>query len=144
MEVESGHHVVHGLQGVGLVICRVRLGFVVTDHHLLTSRLQHTTGTWDHHSKRELKQGRGDGRKRGRKKEEGWRMELIGRALDRHAADAGSIPRCGKRFFSQSQLSVQTLLRASVHPRVQSHVLTSVRTVKILWSMSEFGGLWKH
>ena len=71
-------------------------------------------------------------------------MELIGRALDRHAADAGSIPRCGKRFFSQSQLSVQTLLRASVHPRVQSHVLTSVRTVKILWSMSEFGGLWKH
>ena len=33
------------------------------------------------------------------------------RASDRHAADAGSNPRCGKGFFSQSQLSVQTLLR---------------------------------
>ena len=31
------------------------------------------------------------------------------RTSDRHAADAGSIPRCGKGFFSQSQLSVQTL-----------------------------------
>ena len=29
-------------------------------------------------------------------------------------------------------------------PRVQSHALTSVRTLKILWSMSEFDGLWKH
>ena len=53
------------------------------------------------------------------------------RASDRHAADAGSIPRCGKGFFSQSQLSVQTLLRVSVHPRVQSHALTCVRTLKI-------------
>ena len=36
------------------------------------------------------------------------------------------------RDFSLSQLSVQTLLRVSVHPRVQSHVLTtSVRTLKI-------------
>ena len=47
-------------------------------------------------------------------------------------------------FLSQSQLSVQTLSRGSVHPRVQSHATTSVRTLKILWSMSEFGGLWKH
>ena len=54
------------------------------------------------------------------------------RAPDRHAADAGSIPRCGEGFFSQSQLSVQTLLRVSVHPRVQSHALTSVRTWKSL------------
>ena len=38
------------------------------------------------------------------------------RASDRHASDAGSIPRCGKEFFSQSQLSVQTLLRVSVQP----------------------------
>ena len=36
------------------------------------------------------------------------------RASDRHAADAGSIPRCGKGFFSLSQLSVQTLLRVFV------------------------------
>ena len=53
-------------------------------------------------------------------------------ASDRHAADAGSIPRCGKGFFSQSQLSVQTLLRVSLHPRVQSHALTAVHTLKIL------------
>ena len=45
--------------------------------------------------------------------------------------NAGSIPRCGKGFFSQSQLSVQTLLRVSVHPRVEPHTLTSVRTLKI-------------
>ena len=31
-----------------------------------------------------------------------------------------------------------------VHLRVQSHALTSVWTSKILGSMSEFGGLWKH
>ena len=33
----------------------------------------------------------------------------VGRASDRHAADASSIPRCGKGFSSRSQLSVQTL-----------------------------------
>ena len=53
------------------------------------------------------------------------------RASDRHAAEAGSIPRCGKGFFSQSQLSVQTLLRVSVQPRLQSHAFTSMRTLKI-------------
>ena len=62
------------------------------------------------------------------------------RATDRHAADAGSIPMCGKGFFSKSQLSVQTLLE-SVHPRAQSHAFTFVRTLKIPWSMSEFGEL---
>ena len=40
----------------------------------------------------------------------------VGEASDRHAADAGSIPRCGKEFFSQSQLSVQTLLRCPYTP----------------------------
>ena len=54
------------------------------------------------------------------------------RASDRHAADAGSIPWCSKGFFSPSQLSVQTLLHVSVHPRVQSHALTSVPKLKIL------------
>ena len=64
----------------------------------------------------------------------GWAegVTQLVRASDRHAADAGSIPRCGKGFFSPSQLSVQTLLRVSVHPRVQSYALTSVRTLKIL------------
>ena len=47
---------------------------------------------------------------------EGWGCSSVGRASYRHAADAGSSPRCGKGFFSQSQLSVQTLVRVSVHP----------------------------
>ena len=64
-------------------------------------------------------------------------------ASDCHAADAGSITRYGKGFFSQSQLSVQALT-VSLYPRVQSHALTSVSTLKIPWSMSEFDGLWKH
>ena len=70
----------------------------------------------------------------------------IGRASDRHAAGAGSIPRCGEGFSSQSQLSVQTLLRCPYTPRVQSHALISVRTLKILQIqfMSEFGGLQQH
>ena len=38
------------------------------------------------------------------------------RALDWHAADAGSIPWCGKRFFSWSQISVQTLLQCLYTP----------------------------
>ena len=29
----------------------------------------------------------------------GWGCSPVGRASDRHAADAGSIPRCGKEFF---------------------------------------------
>ena len=40
--------------------------------------------------------------------------------------------RWGEGFFSHSQLSVQTLLRVSVHYSVRSHALTSVRTLKIL------------
>ena len=34
-----------------------------------------------------------------------WGCSSVDRASDRHAADAGSIPRCGKGFFSRSQLS---------------------------------------
>ena len=30
----------------------------------------------------------------------GWRYSSVGRASDRHAADAGSIPRCSEGFFS--------------------------------------------
>ena len=41
----------------------------------------------------------------------GWGCSSVGRASDRHAADACLIPRRGKEFFSQSQHSVQTLLR---------------------------------
>ena len=40
----------------------------------------------------------------------------VDRASDWHAANTGSIPRCGKGFFSQSQLSVQILLRCLYTP----------------------------
>ena len=74
----------------------------------------------------------------------GWDVAQLVTASDRHATDVGSIPRCGKGFFSKSQLSVQTLLRVSVDPRVQSHTLTSERTLKTLKSMSESMESLKH
>ena len=40
----------------------------------------------------------------------GWRCSSVGRALDRHTADAGLIPCSSKGFFSQSQLLAQTLI----------------------------------
>ena len=43
--------------------------------------------------------------------DQGWDVAQLVKASDRHAADAGSIPRRGKGFSSQSQLSVQTLFR---------------------------------
>ena len=64
------------------------------------------------------------------------------RASDRHAADAGSIHRWGKGFFSQSQLSVQTLLRVSVHHpcgiayiNICVHVKDPVVHVRARWIM---------
>ena len=56
-----------------------------------------------------------------RKKKSGWGYSSVGRSSNRHAADAGSIPRCGKGFFSQSQLSMQTLLRCPYTP-VRNHM----------------------
>ena len=53
-------------------------------------------------------------------------------------------PGAARDFFSPSQFSVQILLRVSAHPRVQSHAVKYMRTLKILWSVLEFGGLWKH
>ena len=46
----------------------------------------------------------------------GIRGSSVGRASDRHAADAGLISRCGKGFFSQSPLSMQTLFRCPYSP----------------------------
>ena len=43
---------------------------------------------------------------------------------------AGSIPLCGKGL-SQSQISVQTLLRCPYGPSVQMHALTSACTLKV-------------
>ena len=51
----------------------------------------------------------------------------VGRTSNRHAAEAGSIPRCGNGFFSQSQLSVQIFFGCPHSPRVQSYAFTSVR-----------------
>ena len=52
----------------------------------------------------------------------------VGKALDRHAAEAGSIPRCGKEFFFQSTFSANSL-KMSVQPLVCNRIaLTSVRT----------------
>ena len=59
------------------------------------------------------------------------RCRSFGPAWDQLAIDSGSIARCSMELFSQSQHSVQTL------SHVQSHALTSVRTLKIPWSMSE-------
>ena len=46
----------------------------------------------------------------------GWWCSSVGRASDWPAADAGSMPWCGKGFFSQSQLWVQTLLQCLYTP----------------------------
>ena len=46
----------------------------------------------------------------------GWGCSSAGTASDRRVADVGSIPRCGTGLFSQSQLSVQTLLRCPYAP----------------------------
>ena len=46
-------------------------------------------------------------------------------------AEAGLIPWCGKGFFSQNQLSVQTLLQCLYSSLVQWHALTFVCTLKI-------------
>ena len=64
----------------------------------------------------------------------------VGRASDRHAADADSIPRCGKGFFSQCQLSVHTLLLMFVYPpcaiacfNICVHVKDAVVHVRVRW-----------
>ena len=71
----------------------------------------------------------------------GGRGSSVSRASDRHAADAGSIPQCGEGIFLPESTFSADSLTVSGHPRVQSHAFTSVRTLKILQSVSEFGGL---
>ena len=64
------------------------------------------------------------------------------RASDRHAADSGSIPRCGKGFFSQSQLSVQTLLRCpyiSVCNRMHCYLCACERSCSSCQSSEDYG-----
>ena len=52
-------------------------------------------------------------------------------------------PGAARDFSPESTFSADSPA-VSVHPRVQSHPLTLVRALKVLKSMSEFGGLWKH
>ena len=59
----------------------------------------------------------------------GWGCSSVGRMLDRHTADTGSIPSCGMGIFSQSLLSVQ-MHTVSTHSPCCA--LTSVCMLKIL------------
>ena len=43
-------------------------------------------------------------------------------------------------FFPESAFSADSLSGVRTSPRVLSHAFTSMRTIKILLSMSEFGG----
>ena len=46
-------------------------------------------------------------------------------------------------LLQESTFSADSLT-VSVHPRAQSHVLTYVLVLKTMYSLSEFGELWKH
>ena len=46
-------------------------------------------------------------------------------------------------FLPESIFSADSL-KMSIQPHVRLYALTSVHTLKILQSMSEFDGLWKH
>ena len=48
------------------------------------------------------------------------------------------------RDFSQESIFSANSPTVSVHSRVKSYAFTSVPTLKIPYSMSAFGGLWKH
>ena len=50
----------------------------------------------------------------------GWGSSSVATASDRHAAEAGSIPRCQGIFLPGSTFSADSLV-VSVHPRVQLH-----------------------
>ena len=69
-----------------------------------------------------------------------WGCSSVGRAPDRHSADAGSIPRYGKGFISEGQLLVQALLRCPYTPpcaiaciSICVHVRDPVVHVSLRW-----------
>ena len=61
-----------------------------------------------------------------------WGRSSVGRALNRHAVDTGSIPWRGKGFFSQSQHSVHTFLQCPYASVCSRMLLTSVRALEIM------------
>ena len=71
--------------------------------------------------------------------EKGWGCSSVGRASDRHAADAGSIPQCCRGFFSQRQLSVLTLLCCAYTKcavtcmNICAHVKDPVVHIRVRW-----------
>ena len=74
------------------------------------------------------------------------RDSSAGRATDwkaRRSTDAVSSPRCGKEFFSQNQLPVQTLLRYPHSPSVLLLAPTPVRTLKIP-NTGSYAIVWIH
>ena len=66
--------------------------------------------------------------------------QSVGPALCRRRFDS---PVQQRIFPPESTFSADSLT-VSVHHRVQWHAFTSVGTLKVLQSMSEFGGVWKH
>ena len=72
----------------------------------------------------------------------GWGGEggcgSVRRASDRHATETGSIPRCGKGFFYQSQLSVTSVrcaLCAIAWINICAHVKQPVVHFRVRWIM---------
>ena len=73
--------------------------------------------------------------------QQGWDSSA-GRGSDWKArcyTDAGSSPQCGKRFFSKSQLSLQTLFWCVCSPHVQLQALTLFGHIQIQHSYSHAG-----
>ena len=69
-----------------------------------------------------------------------WGCSSVDRASDRHAAEAGSIPRCGKGFFFpgvnfQCRLSdgVRTFPCATACINICAHVKEPVVPVRVRW-----------
>ena len=75
----------------------------------------HDTNTG--YEKRSQHMGKTEGKLR-----KGWDVVQLVRASDRHAADAGSIPRCGKGFFSQSTFSADSLTVSITLVRNRMHL----------------------
>ena len=72
----------------------------------------------------------------------GWGCSSVGRALDWHAADTGSIPWCGKGFSPRVNFQCRFSYTYSVStPPCAVTFLNIFTHVK---DMSEFSGLWKH
>ena len=76
----------------------------------------------------------------------GWGYSSVGRSSYRYAAHAGSILRCGKRFFPPSQLQCRLSYGVRTPPcaitciYIYAHVKDPVVHVRVRWTM----GTLKH